>query len=157
MAAPSDCDLNSIRDHRALRKGDPTSIVDKIANTWGTKTDPRVPIPDLVALQPRDYEDLFLEWLMNGLTDMIISNGGHQGRLPAYGTDYVVLGEGRPRRIAQFISNILASMVPVLAIVILYNVKSMAARLALIAVFTAIFTICASQFRKIDMFTAVSA
>ena len=136
------------------------SIVDKIANTWGTTTHPKVPIPDLVALQPRDYEDPFSEWLMNGFMDMIFSHGGHHGRLPVYGTDQVMFGEERPVRIAHFISNILASLIPVLAIVILYNVKSMAARLALIAVFTAVFTFCISQFarsRKIDTFTAVAA
>jgi hypothetical protein len=63
-------------------------------------------------------------------------------------------------RIVTWITSVIASLLPVLSIVCLYYVKSMGARLAIIAGFNAILTLSIMWFagpKRIDLFAAVAA
>jgi hypothetical protein len=63
-------------------------------------------------------------------------------------------------RPASVISTVLASLLPVAAIVVLYYVTNMAARLGIIAAFTAIFSFVLaliSTGRRVEVFTATAA
>ncbi len=63
-------------------------------------------------------------------------------------------------RIASFFCIILSSMLPVMAIVVLYRVAAMSTRLGLVGTFTAVFSVCLwfmTDGRLIEVFSATSA
>lgn len=63
-------------------------------------------------------------------------------------------------RIASFLGTILSSILPVMAIVVLYRVAAMSTRLGLVGTFTAVFPACLkfmTDARLIEVFSATSA
>jgi hypothetical protein len=63
-------------------------------------------------------------------------------------------------RIAAFVGTIVASLLPVSAIVVLYFITAMGTRLGLVGTFTAVFSICLwfmTDGRLIEVFSATSA
>jgi hypothetical protein len=71
-----------------------------------------------------------------------------------YYSDFIIF------RIASFLGIIIASILPVVAIVVLYRVAAMATRLGLVGAFTVIFSVCLwfmTDGRLIEVFSATSA
>lgn len=138
---------------------------------------------DLVALKSRTRTYPFAGWLMNAMpsfhslfgrhfkvsfatsarasvirvADMLLQKKDDSAADIAPNTVYY--SDKKTLRTAAFIGTIVASLLPVLAIAVLYSVKGMPARLGLVAAFTAIFSTCLwfmTDGKLIEVFAATS-
>lgn len=76
-----------------------------------------------------------------------------------YAPNTVCYSDKKATRVAELVGAIIASLLPVLAIVILYLVKSMAKRLGLVALFTSLFSVSLwfmTDRRLLEVFAATS-
>ncbi|KAL6714050.1 hypothetical protein ACLMJK_008544 [Lecanora helva] len=76
------------------------------------------------------------------------------------GSSIVEYSDNGITQIADFVGTVLASIIPVLAIVVLYLVNGMGIRLGLVAVFSAVFSMCLwflNEGSLVDVFSATSA
>lgn len=119
------------------------------AYTWGSVIDrigqPKVaPSPDLITLSPGAKEEPSNHSALEKLIAYILQRGSAPfthatsvHRVTEY-RDAVVA------RITHWITSIIASLIPILSIVILYVVHSMPARLGIIAAFNVLVSVCLS-------------
>lgn len=76
-----------------------------------------------------------------------------------YAPNTVCYSDKKATRVAELVGAIIASLLPVIAIAILYLVKSMAKRLGLVAVFTSLFSVSLwfmTDGRLLEVFAATS-
>jgi hypothetical protein len=81
-------------------------------------------------------------------------------RCPNRRSDMLSVYEHSIAKCTYWITSIVASFVPVLSIVILYRIRSMEARLATIAVFNVLISVCMSVFakaRRVEVFAVTAA
>lgn len=116
---------------------------------------------DLVSLNPVYDFDHVTEWFIRyGLTwyhrfigHRLKNTANADANLYHYNDAHLELP-------VHILSTTLASLLPILAIVILYLVKDTAKRLGLIAAFTAVFAVClavVTKARRVDVFSTTAA
>ncbi|KAL2221291.1 hypothetical protein M432DRAFT_266076 [Thermoascus aurantiacus ATCC 26904] len=120
--------------------------------------------PDFITLCPREQQvDVFSSFLHGALLDVYHRILGHrrkQSTSPFPGTGFRSYGECRLAAVSDGITVVISSLLPTLAILILYLVKPMYARMALIIGFTALFALALSIFtsaRRVEIFSATAA
>ncbi|PMD16822.1 hypothetical protein NA56DRAFT_579789 [Hyaloscypha hepaticicola] len=120
---------------------------------------------DLSALKPSAPGNKFSAWLVDTLTPLYHHTLGRYHRKPAkevlkYAPNTVHYSDSTVYRIAAFIGTIVASLLPISAIIVLYFITTMPVRLGLVSIFTAIFSVCLwfmTDGRLIEVFSATSA
>lgn len=162
MPKPSKYDLDIIQQHMESTDKGVMALLGKDRNVWGKWGEPLSvpPAIDLVALRPQYGEDPFSKFVIDTGMKIFYSYDCHLPREPFRGSDLVGYPVFNMLSITLRITSVLASLIPVLAIVILYYIKSMGVRLAVIAGFNAIFTLCLLTFTKAtrsEVFTAIAA
>lgn len=130
------------------------------AEVWGTVMTPKDFEPDIVSLAPRKKKDMFSNlirekgmshWFKHNLDRLWKSTVLH---------GQVVYDEGTLVRITKLMVTALASLLPIVSIVILYFVKSMKARLGIIALFNVLTSFSLAFFttaRRTDIFAVAAA
>ncbi|KAI9375788.1 hypothetical protein BJX61DRAFT_539519 [Aspergillus egyptiacus] len=134
-------------------------LSDLEAKVWGSCND-----TDFVTLSSRDTEeDAFTRFLHGTLLDIYHRVYGHR-RKSTSATDpepnFRAYTEGKLARLSNTITAMLSSVFPTVAILILYLVDSMFARIGLIIGFTALFAFVLSMFtstRRVEVFAATAA
>ncbi|KAF2094721.1 hypothetical protein NA57DRAFT_45802 [Rhizodiscina lignyota] len=119
---------------------------------------------DLVALKSAERHYPFVSWL-NGLTPTFHRIFGKYYKHPDpttadFAPNTVYYTDSKISSFAALIGAVIASLLPVLAIVVLYFVTEMGKRLGLVAAFTAVFSICLwflTEGRLIEVFSATAA
>ena len=127
---------------------------------WGSVKDPEKHTKDLIVLRPRQNLDPFSEWFTGSFIRSFHKRIGH--RWMTADSIYGIQGyrDSGLLRVTRLLTTVVASVLPVVAIVVLYNVTSMAARLAIVAAFTITLSICLFGFtgaRGGDIFAATAA
>ncbi|KAF7898809.1 hypothetical protein EAE99_012344 [Botrytis elliptica] len=120
---------------------------------------------DLVAIQEKVPENIFFELWANTITPIYHDSVGRFYRKPDiettdYASNIVDYSDTVIFRIVSFFGVIMASILPVMTIVVLYLVASMVKRLALVGIFTTIFSVCLwfmTDGRLVEVFSATSA
>lgn len=132
----------------------PDYLLDRDSTVWA---DPGI-VPDLISVYPvHDFDHVSL-WLIGtflGLFHRFIGRwykGKSDGGIFHYHDKHLQIP-------AAIISTVLASLLPVVSIVVLYLVHSMPERLAIVAAFTAAFFIALAiltKARRVDVFAATA-
>ncbi|KAF7883702.1 uncharacterized protein EAF02_005622 [Botrytis sinoallii] len=120
---------------------------------------------DLVAIQEKVPENIFFELWANTITPIYHYSVGRFYKKPDiertdYASNIVDYCDTVIFRIVSFFGVIMASILPVMTIVVLYLVASMVKRLALVGIFTTIFSVCLwfmTDGRLVEVFSATSA
>jgi hypothetical protein len=160
MPEPSKYDLKYLQGYMETREMGPFIMTGPDADIWGSLDEPKSHAPDLVALQPRHTEDPFSNWVTGTGMKIFFWCGGHRRRKPSPVHGMVVYSNGKLLRITYWITSTLASLLPVSSIIILYFVRSMLARLTVIAGFNVIFSLCLLGFtnaRRSEIFAVTAA
>ena len=137
------------------------ALVGADSDIWGSTEFPEDRAPDLFAVRLRHDEDLFSRWVTDRFVVFFHRCVGRRFKAawdPRSGI--VRYDDGHLLRLTSFITTVLASLLPTASIVVLYLVRPMPARLAIIAVFTLVFSLCWTCFttgRRSEVFTAIAA
>ena len=120
--------------------------------------------PDLAALAVRSgEEDVFTSWYINRFLKVYhhyIGHRIHNDENEDEETGFVEYKESRILAFTNIVGTVLASLVPMSAMLGLYFVGSMTLRLAVVAIFTVLFSTTLAIFtraRRIEIFTATAA
>lgn len=134
---------------------------------------------DLVQLHPRKSTDIFSRWVIETLVPLfhqligkhfkvwsdIVSNTEELTCLQIFNADattseFASYSDRVLGRLIDVVGTMIASLFPILSIVLLYLVTKTSVRLGIIAAFTAAFSLCLSlvtQARKVEIFAATAA
>ncbi|KAF4303144.1 hypothetical protein GTA08_BOTSDO09333 [Botryosphaeria dothidea] len=164
---PSMHDLRYIQNYLESSEMD-EFLTGKDANVWGSVDAPDDRAPDLLSLLPRHNEDFFSRWMTGSAVEKLLrlSQGRRRASTTAtaspstaHRNNLVGVKDDIVLRCTFVFVTMLASGLPILAIVILYSVKSLTTRLGLIAVFNMLLSLSLATFtsaKRADIF-AVSA
>lgn len=131
------------------------------SNIWGSPKHPKSHALDLIALRSRHNEDPFSKWVTRSFIYWYYRVLGRWFRKPSP----VYFGEAgyeesRLLALTSMVTNIVASTLPVAAITVLYFVRSMPARLGIIAAFNLMFSLCLHRFstaKRSEVFAGTAA
>ncbi|KAH7350639.1 hypothetical protein BKA65DRAFT_476018 [Rhexocercosporidium sp. MPI-PUGE-AT-0058] len=162
LSDPNSHDLRSLQQWLERLALGNLPLVGKDRDTWGTSDEPINPNNDLLTVSSlsghRDsfsawFTECFIFWLHKLFWYRVKKVDDPESGIASY-------EESVLHRYTSHITTIIASLLPVLAIVVLYCVDSMKARLGLIAFFTFMFTTALSFFTNAsrgETFMATSA
>jgi hypothetical protein len=148
MQEPSAYDLNDLQHYLETREMGPLALRGEDAEVWGSTTDPYQRATDLITLCPRQREDPFSNWVTESGIKIFFKYGCHRRRKPHKVHGMVGYEDGYLLRMTYWLTSILASVIPVLSIVVLYVVTSMTSRLVIIAAFNILLSIGLTMFTK---------
>ncbi|KAF2261205.1 hypothetical protein CC78DRAFT_546846 [Lojkania enalia] len=144
LQEPDEWDLSDIQKFLAsskMRVHDRLALIGNDSGFWGSILDPKSYAPDLVALKPRQRQDLFSEWISRNALAILLRCGckrwmkSSRHGLIGY-QDRTIL------KITYGITNILASLIPVASMALLYTVRHITVKLSIIAAFNVLLSIC---------------
>ena len=159
LDVPDKCDMSYLQAYLETDEMGPLALSGRDALTWGSKSEPHTRCPDLVTLRPRYHEDMFSTWVTDTVIGWIFKHRLHRFRKPSPVHGHVAFQDGPLLRITSLVANLLASLLAICTIVVLYLVKRMAVKLALIVVFHLVLSLCLATFtnaKRAEIF-AISA
>ena len=112
---------------------------------------------DIISLTPEHNREAFSRFLINKLSWVLLPTEARQEQQQ---TGFTVLSDNRVRRTTRVVAVVLASILPVLSIVILYYVHSTNIRIGLIIVFSTLFSAVValvSDARNVEVMAATAA
>ena len=112
---------------------------------------------DIITLTPEHNREAFSRFLMNKLSWVLLPTKARQERRE---TGFTFLSDNRVRRTTRFVAVVLASILPILSIVILYYVRSSDIRIGLIIIFSTLFSgvvALVSDARNVEVMAATAA
>ena len=112
---------------------------------------------DMISLAPDPYREAFSRFLAEKLGWLFLSSKEKQ---EVNERGFGFFSDDRVRKTTRFIAIILSSILPILSIVILYNVHSTAIRIGLIIVFSTLFSgvvASVSDARNVEIMAATAA
>lgn len=139
---PARSDIEYIQNF--LHVGSGKTLCGGDARTWGTYPERTNFSPDLITLCPRAKEDPFSNLAVEKTIDYLFQCGCHRFMKPNRTHGVIGYEDTTVFKITYWITSIVASLIPILSIVILYKVNSMKARLGIIAGFNVLISICLS-------------
>jgi hypothetical protein len=136
------------------------ALIGADCGTWGATDEAFQSNMDLLALNPtisvdpfsRWFTHKFLSWFHHVLWHRVKKPVDPESGIVSYKSDAVQIYTSQ-------ITTIIASLLPITAILVLYFVNPMGLRLGLISLFTVVFTVCLSIFTDIsraEVFIATS-
>lgn len=127
---------------------------------WDKNGNPVREAPDLVALQGRRDVDPFSRWVANTGIQHWFACGLDCGRKPSPKHGIVGYSEESMLRFTSWVTTVVASALPVLSIIVLNEVHSTQNRLAVIAVFNILCSVCLLLFsdaKRSEIFAVAAA
>lgn len=139
---PDNLALTYLQRFLETKEMGPFALMGPDATIWGSCKEPKAHSPDLVALRPRPEESSLLDRLAESIITRLVGIGCAQSRkhgLIGFDDKSVI-------KIAHWMVNICASLILIASIVVLYCVHSAPGRLAIIATFNLLMSVCLSAF-----------
>lgn len=138
----------------------PLALAGDDAPIWGSTKEPKSFCPDLITLRPRHNEDTFSRWITERAIIKLFKCGCH--RLMKVSRIHGVPGfkDSTLLQVTFWITTVIASLLPIASISVLYYVHSMLARLAIIATFNVVVSLCLMAFttaKRLDVFAVAAA
>jgi hypothetical protein len=143
-----------------MQLNDRLALIEDDAHTWGSVPEPGSYARDLIALRPRVREDPFSHWVAKNAIVSLVRCGCARFRKPSGLHGLVGYKDTTIFKITSWMTSMLASVIPVLSVVILNRVSSITTRLALIGAFNILMSICLSAFttaKRSEIFTITTA
>ena len=127
---------------------------------WGDTKNPKCYAPDLVALRGRPLDDMFSNLFNDKVVEKWHKWIGHRFKKPHPRHGLQIYNDNQNLKITHLMTSIVAGFLPILSIIILYSVKPMRVRLAIVAAFNILFTSCLvglTTSKKGEIFAATAA
>lgn len=128
-------------------------------SVWGTVHHPRSCDKELVCLRPRQDTDDFSRWIGSRAIYWVFKLGGRWLKEdPRFGT--VAVQHRSVFTFTMWLTTAIASALPAISIIILVNIESTSRRLAVVAGFNFIISVCLvlfSEARRTDVFAVTAA
>jgi hypothetical protein len=118
------------------------ALFGKDRDTWGASDEPINPHSDLLTIASSGKRDPFSAWCSQRFIRWFYQIFWHRLKPDDPEAGIVSYENQMLQKYTSYITTIVASLLPILAIVVLYCVASMNARLGVIGLFTVIFTVC---------------
>ncbi|CAO2647111.1 Nn.00g080330.m01.CDS01 [Neocucurbitaria sp. VM-36] len=153
-------DLHYLQDYLHAPEMGPLALTGGDSTIWGSKTDRKSHASDLIALRPRAKKDAFSMWAAENTIFNLLKCGCTRFMKPSRVHGVVGYEDSTIYRITYWITSVLASLIPIASIVVLYRVQSMPARLAIIAAFNVLVSICLMGFanaKRAEVFAITAA
>ncbi|KAL1628562.1 hypothetical protein SLS56_005794 [Neofusicoccum ribis] len=157
---PARSDLSYLQSYLASRHMGPRALDGLDSEVWGTDRDPRGHSPDIVALLPRKRRDMFSHLVTERGAEAWFRFGLDRLSKPSPVHGMVAYEESTLHRLTYLVATALASLLPIVSIVVLYFVGSMEARLGIIAAFNVLTSFCLAFFtaaKRTDVFAVAAA
>ncbi|PVH93718.1 hypothetical protein DM02DRAFT_721607 [Periconia macrospinosa] len=154
---PSQTDLEYVRNFLVNLK---PGLCGSDARIWGSAAQKTHHSPDLITLRPRPKEDPFSNFAAEKTIDFLFKCGLDRFMKPSPIHGVIGYEDTSIFKMTYWITSIVASLVPVLSIVVLYVVHSMKARLGIIACFSVLCSICLIGFtnaKRSEIFAVTAA
>ncbi|KAF2638242.1 hypothetical protein P280DRAFT_491706 [Massarina eburnea CBS 473.64] len=159
ISEPEKGDLGRLQEFLQNPEMGPLALKGPDASLWGSVHRRESYESDLIALRSRLKEDPFSSWVAEKAVESLLRWGcARFGKHNPHG----IIGyrDAAILRVTFWITSIVASLVPITSIVVLYSVKSMPARLAVIAAFSVLVSMCLIAFtnaKKAEVFAIIAA
>ncbi|GME28998.1 hypothetical protein BKCO1_4700067 [Neofusicoccum parvum] len=157
---PARSDLSYLQRYLASRHMGPRALDGLDSEVWGTDRSPHGHSPDIVALLPRKRRDMFSHLLTERGASAWFRFGLDRLSKPSPVHGMVAYEESTLHRLTYLVATALASLLPIVSIVVLYFVGSMEARLGIIAAFNVLTSFCLAFFtaaKRTDIFAVAAA
>lgn len=153
-------DLQTFLENPSMLLNGAVALVEEDAQTWGSSIAHKSHSPDLVALRPRPKEDPVSSWVAKHAIFCLERCGW--GRIKKPSRIHGVRGykDTTIFKITYWITSIIASLVPIVSIIALYDIHSTTTRLVVIGVFNMFMSICVSGLtdaKRSEIFTITTA
>ena len=122
------------------------NLIGDDAFIWGHIENRKGYAPDLIALKARHNEDYFSTWVTEKLTTVLFRIGIDRLKKPSAVSGLRCFHDSSLLQLTFLITSVLASLLPIASISVLYCVKSMSARLGVVAAFNIVLSLCLSAF-----------
>jgi hypothetical protein len=129
------CDIHYMQNYLHSKEMGGLALLGRDATSWGSMDDRNSHKPDLVALKPRTDRDAFSSWAARKAVGRLFTYFFAHFVKPSPVHGLVGIEDTIVYRATYGITSIVASMIPIISIVVLYYINSMSARLATIAAF----------------------
>jgi hypothetical protein len=158
-AEPGDWDLHHIQNYLQLPEMGQCALEGPDSVIWGSVADRKSHKPDLITLRPRAREDPFSKWAAENTIFNLFKCGCARFIKPSRKHGVISYKDSTIYKITYWITVILAALIPIASIAVLNEVQSMPARLAIIAAFNVLISICLIGFAdaKRDQVFAINA
>ncbi|KAF2799790.1 hypothetical protein K505DRAFT_356268 [Melanomma pulvis-pyrius CBS 109.77] len=164
LSGPGKWDLADLQSFLAepamLRNGAVALVDEEDAHTWGSVGAPKSYNPDLIALCPRLKEDPVSGWVARNTISKFVRYGCARFKKPSLVHGVVGYKDTTIFKITYWMTSIIASLIPIISIVVLYRIHSTAIRLVFIGVFNILMSICLSAMtnaKRSEIFTITTA
>lgn len=160
MRRPDKYDIDHLRNFLSSEHIGDDWFTGSDATTWGTWTRPKMFSKELVTLKPREGVDSFSRYLARKINFILDKFACIKSRTPDPDTGLVSVADAHVFKTTFWITSIAAAMAPVLSIVILYEVKTMFGRLAIIAAFNVLVSVLLTvmtEAKRTEVFSVTAA
>ncbi len=130
------------------------------ATVWGSVADRKSYAPDLITLCPRAKKDAFSTWAAEKAVLLLFRCGCARFKKPSRVHGVVAYEDTTIYRITYCITSIVATLIPLVSIVVLYCVRPMPARFAIMSAFNVLLSICLMAFanaKRAEVFAITAA
>lgn len=161
LPEPTTNNLNTLRLWLEGRQVGNLALIGEDHNVWGTTNEPHNHASDLAVIKKYPATDYFSKWVVEKLLVWSHQQFLHQVKKPSDIESGVTVYESdNLLRYTSYTTTIIASLLPVISTIVLYNAQKVSIRLGLTALFTFIFGFCLTFFtnaERREIFTAVAA
>jgi hypothetical protein len=157
---PPACDLDYIQKYMETDEMGPQGLYGLDCSTWGSKEHPDHHATDLLTIKPALKEDLFSNAFVHYAVGTFFDCLGFFRRKRSKQIKEVAYRRESLLRITHFITCLVASIPPILSVVVLSTVTSLHLKLAMMAVFNLILAISLSIFanaNRTEVFAVTAA
>jgi hypothetical protein len=159
LSDPEKWDLHYLQNYLQTKEMGSLVLLGRDAGVWGSMEDRESHKPDLIALKSRTERDAFSMWAAKKAVGRLFTCCFARFIKPSP-NGLVGIEDTMVYRATYGITSILASMVPIVSIVVLYYVNSMPARLAIVAAFNLLISLCLmglASAKRAEMFAITAA
>ena len=148
LADPDPHDLRSLQDWLERPAFGNRSLIGADRDVWGATDEPsNVVDHDLLAVSSTRDRDIFSMWFSQRFIPWFHQKLWYRVKKPTdLESGIVSYDDSSLQKVTSHFTTIIASLLPTLAIVVLYFIESIGFRLGLIAIFTSLLAICLSYF-----------
>jgi hypothetical protein len=151
---PSSTDIVFLQEWLCRAGQGNCALIGRDSQLWQT-----TPASELIPLQVRNAEDPLSSWMIERFITWYHHRFGHLHKSDPE-NQYTEYEDDKLLRIANILGTFIASLVPLLSIIVLYFIPNLLARLGLVVLFTAMFAfllILMTKAKMVEIFTATSA
>lgn len=157
---PDKWDLKYLQHFLSSQTMGPLALIGEDADTWGSVQNPDSYRSDVVTLRPRQHEDPFSKMISESFIGALFRCGCARFKKPSSTNGLVGCHDSSVQRVTSWVSNSVASLIPVLSIVILTHVTSTQGKLGVIAGFNFLIAACLSALtnaKRTEVFAVTAA